>query len=177
MNVNLDSSSGIKSFPNKQEYDLLKNNLSKMAFYGVQVWINRASYCEETQRGVKDLTSKRVCKMDITLDEKTKRKLSVDFYSDQLLSENVPEDLKEVLKALSKTEQAAHKVLTKGCAKFFDSPESAEFKEVIKKTENIKSLKDSVILKTAAYSVLQENVWDVEARAHLTEKEYLKNWV
>ena len=177
MSVNLDSNSGIQRFPDKKEYDALKNNLGKMVFDGVQIWMMKNSYSEQTRRGVKDLTSKRVFKMDFTLDQKTKEKISFEFYADKFISENVPTDLKEILKSMSKTEKTAHKVFIKVCIQLFNTPQASAMGDMIKKAENIKSLKDSAILKTAAYSVLQENVWDVESRSHLCDDRYLKQWV
>lgn len=164
-------------FLNKQEYKGLKNNLGNMIFCGVQIWINQASYCEETKKGTKDLTSKNIYKRDILFDNKNKKKLSVDFYCDKLISINVPEDIKDILESLTKTEKAAHEVLLGICVKLFDAPEVSEFKDVIKKAEDIKSLKDSSLIKTAAYTVLQENVWDIQSRSHLCEDRFLKNWV
>lgn len=166
-----------QAVPSKKDFDTLKQALGKQVHNTIVVWLSQCWWSEENQKGFKDINSKHVIKLKLVLDEKTKEAVKFDFYADKFVSTNVPEDYKDTLKTLTKTEAAAHKVLMDICIDLLHKSKGSKYENLVKDAEKIKSLKDSAAIKVAAYISLQESVWDDPELAHLCDEKYLKMWI
>lgn len=178
MSVNLDSNSGIQRFQDKKEFAALKEDLGKLTYDNVARWMAKTTYGVDTKQGKQRLDSKKVIKGTVTLDKNTKA--GFEFYADIFLSKNVPANYQATLdKTLNtKTKKAAYNVFLKKCIKILEKEEPF-YADLIKKSENIKDLKDSAVLKVAACTILQHcliNNPDNPELSQLLDDKYLKKW-
>ncbi len=160
----------------KNDFAALKNVLGERVRKTVVTWLTESWWSEQNQTGKKDETSKNIIKVKIVLNEKTKETVKFDFYADKVVSRNVPDDYKETLKELSKTEAVVHKVIAEICIELLTEKKNSKYGTMIKDAEHIKSLKDSAIIKVATYIAMQEKLWDDPEMAHLTDEKFLKMW-
>jgi len=144
--------------------DVLQNT---MAFMAETLW------CSQNQTGTEFKESERIVKIDINLPNET---IHVDFYADKFLKDNLYKGYKNDLNSLTKTQKASLEVTVKKCVERFKEKEFKTYGEMIKDAENIKSLKDSAVLKVIAYGVLQQAVWNHAGLTHLCNDKYYKNW-
>lgn len=183
MTVTIGSKSSPQTYINendalKNEIMTLKVKLGYLAYANIMTWMTECSYCDQTKKGTKVTDSKKILKMSVMVDLKTKETRNFDFYADKFVSENIPEDYQDIIDDVvdTDTKAAIYNIFCKACCHFLETEEPI-YADMIRKTENIDQTCKSAAIRIAACIVLTDAIVEKPERAHLLNPQNRHLWI